>query len=75
MTSPVLPYFMQQKWEAANNHDGDACFDLGEYFYAQKDYAQAFAWYQKAAQAPEPNPNAFFNLRSEEHTSELQSPT
>lgn len=62
MTSPVLPYFMQQKWEAANNHDGDACFDLGEYFYAQKDYAQAFAWYQKAAQAPEPNPNAFFNL-------------
>lgn len=62
MSSPVLPYFMQQKFEAAQAGSGDACFDLAEYYYAQKDYPHAFEWYQKAAAAPDPNPNAFFNL-------------
>lgn len=46
----------------ANAGDGDACFDVAEYYYAQKDYAQAVQWYKKATQCPEPNPNAYFNL-------------
>lgn len=62
MSNEFVPYFMQEVLARANAGDGDACFDVAEYYYAQKAYAQAFDWYKKATQCPEPNPNAYFNL-------------
>ena len=43
-------------------YDAAACFEQAERYYAQKDYKQAFQWYQKTAACKDPNPVVFFNL-------------
>lgn len=62
MDKKFIPYFMKDVLARAEKGDGDACFDVAEYFYAQKNYEQAFQWYKKTTQCDNTNPNAFFNL-------------
>lgn len=62
MDTEFVPYFMQEVLARADAGDGEACFDVAEYYYAQKDYVQAVKWYKKTVQCSDPNPNAYFNL-------------
>ncbi len=62
MDNVYTPFFMKDILTKAENGDADSCFDVAEYYYAQKDYSQAFQWYKKSAECDSPNPIAFFNL-------------
>ena len=46
----------------ADSGKADSCYELGEYYYEQKDYETAFYWYQKTTECINPNPTAFFNI-------------
>ena len=62
MKDIMIPYFLNDVIARGNAGDGDACFDVAEFFYSQKEYEQAFLWNKKSAECEVPNPNAFFNL-------------
>lgn len=62
MENNTLPFFMKEVMDKAKQGDGDACFDVAEFFYAQKDFGNAFLWNKKASECAQPNPGAFFNL-------------
>ena len=62
MKDSMIPYFLNDVIARGNAGDGDACFDVAEFFYSQKEYEQAFLWNKKSAECDNPNPNAFFNL-------------
>lgn len=62
MSNEFTPYFMQSVMNRGNAGDGDACFDVAEYYYAQKKPEEAFHWYKKTTECDNPNPNAYFNL-------------
>lgn len=48
--------------QEADSGKADSCYELGEYYYEQKDYETAFYWYQKTTECINPNPTAFFNI-------------
>lgn len=48
--------------QLANQGDADACFDIAESYYAQKNFSEAFNWYKKTISCKDPNPVAFFNI-------------
>ncbi len=54
------PNSHQQLESRANSGDAQACQKLGAYYDKQKEYRQAFKWYEKAAAAG--NPSAWHNL-------------
>lgn len=62
MEDNLMPFFMKDVMDKANQGDGDACFDVAEFYYAQKDFRKAFLWNKKASECAEPNPGSFFNL-------------
>lgn len=62
MEDNLIPFFMKDVMDKANQGDGDACFDVAEFYYAQKDFGKAFLWNKKASECAKPNPGSFFNL-------------
>lgn len=62
MEDNLIPFFMKDVIDKANQGDGDACFDVAEFYYAQKDFRKAFLWNKKASECAKPNPSSFFNL-------------
>lgn len=48
--------------QLADQGDANACFDIAESYYAQKNYSEAFKWYKKTISCKNPNPVAYFNI-------------
>lgn len=48
--------------QLADQGDANACFDIAESYYAQKNYSEAFKWYKKTISCKDPNPVAYFNI-------------
>ncbi len=46
----------------ADQGDANACFEIAESYYVQKNYAEAFKWYNKTISCKNPNPVAYFNI-------------
>lgn len=53
--------FMQTQ-DKAKAHNADACYRLGEHYYACSDFDNAFKWYKNAADCSDPNPCVYFNI-------------
>lgn len=53
---------LQDIIDRANKGDAEACYELAEYYYAQKDYQNAFQMYQKTITCMDANPTAYFNI-------------
>lgn len=48
--------------EAAENGSGNACYRLGEHYYALSRKEDALEWYKKAVECEAYNPCAYFNI-------------
>ena len=53
---------LQEIKEKVSKGDAEACYELAEYYYAQKDYKNAFQMYQKTITCVDANPTAYFNI-------------
>lgn len=53
---------LQDIKDRADKGDAEACYELAEYYYSQKDYKNAFLMYQKTITCIDPNPTAYFNI-------------
>lgn len=62
MNSDPIPHFLLPIIKRGKEGDADACYDIAEYYYLQKDYINAFEWYKATIKCKNPNPTAYFNL-------------
>ena len=46
----------------AAEKDNYAAYEVGEYYYTQRDYTQSVEWYKKAVRGNNPEPLALFSL-------------
>lgn len=62
MDSKLTYESLESLLDCAKKGDGDACYNVAEYYYNQKDYTNAFKWYKLTTKCNNSNPLVYFNL-------------
>ena len=62
MDSKLTYESLESLLDCAKKGDGDACYNVAEYYYNQKDYTNAFKWYKLTTKCNNFNPLVYFNL-------------